>query len=433
MNRFLIAPFVRHVFAVLLLAGLLFTDSCTDHLPAVPPDATALPGDVITSWLTMQLKLALTAPGSPATSPRRYAYASIAAYESIVPGLPAYQSIAPQLNGLTGLPTVTAGQTYYWPACANAALAAMNRNFYPTTSAANKVSIDSLEAANTTQYLKTRPADELARSADFGKKIAAVVFDWAKTDGNDDATPYTPPVGFGLWVPTPPAFAAAAVPNWGKCRPIMASSGAGADQGPPIAYSESPTSAYYAQAKELYDISQTLTTEQKTIATFWPDNSWHDILNQILLSRIAKLDVAATAFVQVSISVSDAQISLFKSKYFYNGLRPITYIRATLNQPTWNALITTPAHPEYPAGHSTTSGAAAQALTLVFGANYKFTDKPYNLPTFAPRSYNSFDEAAAEAGISRLYAGLHYRKTTEVSLVQGKVIANNVGKLKFKK
>ena len=417
-----------------LFAFTLATTSCQDHQIPSPADASTYSASVVTSWLTMQLKLALTAPGGPTPSPRRYAYTGIALYESIVPGLATYQSIAPQLNGLPALPTITPGVSYYWPACANAAMAAMNRNFYPTTSAANKASIDSLEAANTAIYQKDRLTDELNRSADFGKKIAAAVFDWSKSDGNDNATPYTPPVGTGLWVPTPPAFAPAAVPNWGKCRPIVSGSDTGADQGSPIAYSENPVSAYYAQAKELYDISQNLTAEQKIIATYWPDNSWHNILSQVLAIQKPTLDVAAVAFTQLSISMSDAQISLFKSKYFYNGLRPITYIRTVMQQPAWNSLIPTPAHPEYPAGHSVTSGAAAQALTLLFGANYKYTDTPYNLVGFSPRSYNSFDQAAAEAGVSRLYAGLHYRKTTEVSLVQGKTIANNVAqKLKFKK
>src|SRR5206468_1706316 len=105
------------------------------------------------------------------------------------------------------------------------------------TAAANKASIDSLEAANTALYQKDRPVDELTRSADFGRKIAAAVFEWSKTDGNDNTTPYILPVGLGLWVPTPPPFAPAALPNWGKNRPIINGSDAGADQGPPIAYS----------------------------------------------------------------------------------------------------------------------------------------------------------------------------------------------------
>ncbi len=123
-----------------------------------------------------------------------------------------------------------------------------------------------------------------------------------------------------------------------------------------------------------------------------------------------------------------------KSKCLYNAVRSITYIRTVMDQPGWNALISTPPHPEYPAGHSVTSGAAAEALALAFGPNYQYTDKPYNVAGVVPRPFNSFSEAATEAGVSRVYGGIHYRITTEISLLQGKTIAQNLAnKLKFKK
>lgn len=429
--------------SIWLLVCTLLTTSCQDHQPPLAPGATSYSADVVTSWLTMQLKLTQTTLVSPAFPPRRFAYTGIALYESIVPGLAAYQSIAPQLNGLPALPTITPNVSYYWPACANAAAGAMCRSFFPTTSAVNKASIDSLEAANAALYQKDRPADELTRSAEFGRKIAATVSDWSKSDGYDDATPNTLPTGPGLWVPTPPAFAPPAFTNWGKGRLIVPNSDAGADQGPPIPYSEDPASMYYIQAKEIYDMSQNLTTEQRTQALFWGDNpdgksfsGGHSvsILNQVLLAQKPGLEVAAVAFAQLGITISDAQFSLYKVKYKYNTMRPITYIRTVLNQPTWSSLLGTPAHPEYTGGTGVTMGAAAQALTLLFGQNYKFTDNSYNSVGFSPRSYNSFEEAAIESSVSRIYAGLHYRKTGELSLLQGKVIANNVAqKLKFKR
>ena len=442
MKRFLELPRFVYPLRWLLVCSML-TASCQDHLiPNTPPDASTYPAEVMTSWLTMQLKLTQTTPAAAFLMPRRFAYAAISAYESIVPGMSDYQSIAPQLNGLTGLPTITTGETYYWPASANAALAAMNRAYYPTTSAANKASIDSLETAFTTLFLKDHTTEELNRSADFGKKIAAAVFEWSSTDRYSDATPYTVPTGSGLWVPTPPALAAPVGVNIGKARPILANSGTGADQGPPTPFSTDPASAYYAQAKEIYDLSQNLTADQKTIALFWADNAdgksfisghWLSILNQMLLARNAKLGEAITAFVQTSITLSDAQISLFKSKYTYNTMRPITYIRTVLNQPTWNSLIPTPAFPEYPSAHAVQSGAMAKTLTMLFGANTQFADNSYNHVGFSPRFFNSFDEAADEAANSRFYAGIHYLKTDQVSLVQGAQIADNVAKLKFKK
>jgi hypothetical protein len=319
----------------------------------------------------------------------------------------------------------------------------MNRYFHTTASAGGKASIDSLETANKALYQKDRPADEINRSAEFGQKIAAAVFEWSKSDGYDNATPYTLPVGVGLWVPTPPAFGSAAFPYWGQSRLLVAGSDAGADQGAPTPYSEDPASAYYAQAKEVYNISQNLTAEQRTIALFWADNPdgksyvtghWPSILNQVLVIEKPALDAAAAAYAQVGIAVSESIVSLFKGKYVYNALRPITYIRTVMNKPTWNTVISTPAHPEYPSGHAVLSSAAAQTLTLLFGANYKFTDNSYNSVGFSPRSHNSFEEAAIEAGNSRVYAGIHYRNTCDVSQSCGKKIAQNVAnRLKFKR
>ena len=442
MHHFIKLTSFRQPVIGLFMCALL-TASNQNFQHPVNASAATYSADVVTSWLTLQLKITQTTPAPPPFTVRRFAYTGLALYEAIVPGLPDYQSIAPQLNGLPPLPTVSPGVSYYWPASANAALAAMNRYLHPTASSANIASIDSLEATNTALYQKDRPVEELTRSADFGKKIAAAVFEWAKTDGHDSKKPFTLPVGKGMYVPTPPGFVAAAIPHWGQCRPMVSGSDTGADQGAPTPYSEDPASAYYAQVKEVYDISQHLTPEQKTIALFWADDPdgksfggghWMSILNQVLATQKPKLDVAAVAMAQTGIATGEAGICIFKGKYQYNGLRPITYIRTVMQQPSWNALIITPPHPEYPSGHALISGAAAQTLTLLFGDNYSFTDSSYIKLGFSPRSYHSFEEAAIEAGDSRVFGGIHYRKSCDVSQVQGRIVARNVArKLKFKR
>ncbi|MEO6282299.1 MAG: vanadium-dependent haloperoxidase [Dyadobacter sp.] len=404
--------------------------------------AAGLSGDVVTSWLTLQLKITKTTPAPPPVTVRRCGYTGVALYESVAPGLVGYQSIAPQLNGLTNLPAVKPGVSYYWPASANAAMATITRAFFPMTSPANKASIDSLEAANVVIFQKDSPADALTRSAEFGKSIASAVFEWSKTDGSDNKTPFDIPQRAGAWLPTPPSLMAAALPNWGKNRMILIGSDSDADLAVPVPYSTDPNSEYYAQVKEVYDISQSLTPEQKAIAFFWADDPdgksfggahWLSILNQILINKKVDLELAAVAYAKLGIACSESAVSIFKGKYRYNGLRPITYIRTVMNKPEWNTLIVTPPHPEYPSGHAIVSAAAAQTLTLLFGPNFAFTDNSYNLVGFKPRSYKSFEEAAIEAGNSRVYGGIHYRKTCDAGQEQGKKIARNIDeKLKFK-
>ena len=72
--------------------------------------------DVVVKWMDMQLQLMKTATGIPNVAfARHYAYSGIALYEAVVPGMPAYQSLSGQLQGLSGLPQTGPGFAYYWP------------------------------------------------------------------------------------------------------------------------------------------------------------------------------------------------------------------------------------------------------------------------------------------------------------------------------
>ena len=162
--------------------------------------------EVVIKWMDMQLQLMRTATGIPNNAfTRPYAYSGIALYEAVVPGMPAYQSLAGQLSGLSDLPHTEPGFAYHWPCSANAALAYMNKQMFPTTSAANKTSIDSLENALNTQYQGEVDAETINRSIAFGKAVAQKIFEWSETDGYLHASdPYTAPTGPGLWAPTNP-------------------------------------------------------------------------------------------------------------------------------------------------------------------------------------------------------------------------------------
>ena len=103
--------------------------------------------DVALKWIDMQLELMRTSsPFIGGLPPSRvFAYTGIALYEAIVPGMPAYQSLSGQLADMPAMPGIVPGFAYHWPACANAALAAMNRSFFPNTSDYNKKAMNSLE------------------------------------------------------------------------------------------------------------------------------------------------------------------------------------------------------------------------------------------------------------------------------------------------
>jgi hypothetical protein len=186
-------------------------------------------------------------------------------YESVVPGMPAYQTLYGQLTNMPAMPATENGKAYHWAASANAALAYISKQSFPATSAANKASMDSLENALNSAY-QTQVNDEtFDRSVDFGKAVAQLVFQWSTTDGSATVWPaYTPPVGPGLWVSTPPNLPAASTPYWGRNRLFVTGSLDNSDPTLPPSYSTNPSSAYFNMMKEVYDISQTLTGSQES-------------------------------------------------------------------------------------------------------------------------------------------------------------------------
>ncbi|HEU4902732.1 MAG TPA: vanadium-dependent haloperoxidase [Flavisolibacter sp.] len=394
-------------------------------------------------WMDMQLRLmrATTGVANVAFS-RPYVYSGIALYEAVVGGMPAYQTIAPQLNGLTGLPQTVSGLAYNWAAAANAALALLNKQFFPNATAANKTAIDSLEAALNSEFATSTDEEILTRSIAYGKDVAQRVFEWSATDGYQHASdPYIAPQGPGLWVPPSNPVPASSTPYWGNLRQIVNGSGEDAESPAPTAYSTDPSSAFYKMVKQVYDASQSLTANQTAMALYWRDvpglttpGHYVSILKQVLEHNNATLDMAALSYALSGITVFDASISCWASKYKYNLVRPITYIRTVLGHPSWTPLLATPAHPEYPSAHAALSGAAAEAFEEIFGNNYSYTDHSYDYLGMAPRTYTSFRAFAEEAANSRLYAGIHYQPSIDAGLLLGRTVAQNViGKLNFLK
>jgi hypothetical protein len=202
---------------------------------------------------------------------------------------------------------------------------------------------------------------------------------------------------------------------------------------PPPAYSEDQASAFYREALEVYQAVKSLTPEQEAIARFWSDDPmlsptppghWIFIANDILEQQKASLDVSAEVMMRLGVAMADAFIGNWYAKYQYDLLRPVTYIRRVID-PKWEPLLITPPFPEYPSGHSTQSGAAAAVLTAMFGENFAFTDRTHERDGMAARSFASFDAAAAEAGISRLYGGIHFRTAIDQGLAQGRCIGQH--------
>jgi hypothetical protein len=205
-------------------------------------------------------------------------------------------------------------------------------------------------------------------------------------------------------------------------------------------------SPFYLQVKEVFETGKNLTEDQRAIAAFWdcnpyvmnvrghamfatkkvtPGGHWMGIVGIAARKSRASLIQSADAYARTAVALADGFISSWDEKFRSNVVRPETMINAQLDE-SWQPLLQTPPFPEYTSGHSVISTAAATVLTDQFGNNFAFTDDTemeYGLPS---RSFPSFNTAASEAAISRLYGGIHYRMAIEEGVMQGRRVGELV-------
>jgi hypothetical protein len=400
---------------------------------------------VATDWYKLELQMILQA--NPAKSNlavnRLFGYEGISLFEASRFEMANSKSLYRQLYEMPEMPSPEKNNKYSWVIAANAAMATITRDLYPGATAANSASIDSLEKAYIDKISAREGADVVSRSEIFGDSVATAIFNWSKTDlFNHAGDPYTAPVFPGAWVPTPPAFAAAAAPYAGNCRTFMHIFSEGTTPPPPFAYSEDPSSDFYKMVNYDYTISKTLTTDQKNIALFWNDvgagvgytpmGHCINILTQLLDNSNASLATADIAYAKAGIALWDATVVCWRSKFKYNQIRPVTYIQAHIDN-TWLSLIGTPPHPEFPAAHAFITSSIMEVLTSVFGNKYSFTDHTYDFRGFPARSYTSFEDVANECGESRVYGGIHYQPSVDIGHAAGDLVGKAASSLEVTK
>lgn len=404
--------------------------------------AVKLGADVPAAWYALAIKLSgktVNQNVGPIIA-RTFGYMGVALYEAVVPGLAKYQSIQKQLNGLATLPKIDCGEQYFYPECANAALAKIVHHLFGNTSTAQNFTIDSLENVFSTKFMSALPKAVYDRSFNFGQAISNAVYSWSVSDGGDQAylntypASYIPPAGPGLWVPQPGQ--AAQVPYWGNNRTFIKDDATSTQPPPPPAYSTDPSSEIYKEELEVYNESINQDPEHIIIARYWaalpPPCVSISILSSVLAIKNASLSLTAEAYCKVGIATADAMISCYKTKYIYNQLRPITYIRANFN-PAWVSLLPTPPFPDYTSAHSVQTGAVATVLADIFGDNTTFTDNSINNLGFTPRTFTKFSDYANEVGLSRIYGGIHLRSSDFIGLDVGNLLGRQVIELQFRR
>ncbi|MDQ6481651.1 vanadium-dependent haloperoxidase [Dyadobacter sp. LHD-138] len=293
------------------------------------------------------------------------------------------------------------------------------------------------------------PDQLVAQSVAVAQEVAKKIITFSSSDNYSKLSTrlrYRPLKGDGYWFPTPPGYIEGIEPHWKTIRPMLIDSSGQFKPAPPVPFSKDSASAFYKLTYEVYDAGKKLNEKTRFIASYWdcnpfaintsghmsigfkkisPGGHWMNITS--IATTKAKIDLDRGIMIHgiIAATLMDAFISCWDEKYRSNRIRPETVINRYID-PAWQPLLQTPPFPEYTSGHSVVSTAVAEALTYLLGDNFSFTDDTEVIFDLPSRDFKSFRQAAAEAAISRLYGGIHYRDAIENGADQGKRIGEFV-------
>lgn len=267
----------------------------------------------------------------------------------------------------------------------------------------------------------------------LGGAAASLTMSRRASDNSNMSMTYNGGTAVGQWRPTPPGLASAALPHWRYVTPWSVQSAQQFMPGPPPSVDSAAYAAAFDEVKRLGSLNSAERTQEQTDTAFlWragansvtPPGQWFQIAQQAAAQRDLSIDESARLFALVGMAVADAGITAWETKNTYDFWRPITGIQnadidgndATLVDALWKPLLTTPNHQSYTSGHSTFSSAAASVLTAFFG------EGPISFSVSGDgvtREYSSFLAAAQDAGMSRIYGGIHWQFDNQAGLASG--------------
>jgi hypothetical protein len=378
---------------------------------------------------------------SPPVASRLYVYSSLASYEALRFSKAGSESLAGKLHGFGVMPQPVPGKEYDFTLAASKA-------FFDVVHNVKVFSVDSLkryEELLFSNFKNTLKDSVYQRSADFGDSVAKVILARAKNDGYSQSRGKPKYLGSnepGKWRPTPPDYPDGIEWCWNTMKTMVLDSASQFKPAGPPKFSTDSSSTFFRYVHEVYKIDKNLTDEQMAIANYWDDNplvimhSGHMMFGNkkitpgghwmgicAIASKQSGADAVTTAkaYALTSLALYETFISCWDEKYRSSLIRPVTVINETFDD-SWLPYLQTPPFPEYPSGHSAITASAAIVLTSVFGDNFAFQDTSDLRYIGMQRHFNSFNEAAAEASISRVYGGIHYRFSVDDGASQGKKV-----------
>ena len=418
---------MRNFFGIATMCALLLSG-----MAASPRPAAAAAPDPVLEWIGVMNNTVLTAGTAPNVTARVVALVSASVFDAV-------NGIEPRFRPLHVRPDAphNASQS----AAAIQAAYVILMNLYGTQQGA---ALTSQHDASLAALASTEKPQSIAAGVAWGQSVADAIWAWRLTDGFAPTPPpffgvqsiAGTPNSVGFWRPTPPANASGATPQLATTTPFVLTRPSQFRVPPPLALNSPEYIADLNEVRQMGSLTSTSrSSEQTEVALFWALNTalaWDRIAVQLSVARGLSLTENARLFEVLNVSMVDAIIACWDSKYRYLSWRPVTAIRAAAApgdpdsnwQPLLDSLTGTPAHPEYPSAHSSFSGAAAFVLADFFGENTAFSLTSEIRP--GTRSYTSFSEAIAEIADARVFGGIHLRSSCARGNSLGRAVADYV-------
>jgi len=287
-----------------------------------------------------------------------------------------------------------------------------------------------LDEALTASLSGIADPESRSKGIELGKQAAAGVLALRANDGSVAQENYRPSAKPGAYVPTiVPSFSTV-----GATTPWVMTSGSQFRPEPPPALDSQTWTRDLNEIREIGARNSTKrTAEQTTIGRFWflvGARTYNPIVRQAALAKNMDVVDCARLFALASIAGNDALVAVFDAKYHYNLWRPITAIRnaditlntATPREESWLALGETPMHPEYPCAHCITSATISTVLRNIVGDDFGEFSLTSSTAPGVTRKWTRLQDYSDEVSNARIYAGFHYRFSTEVGKEMGKKI-----------
>ena len=375
--------------------------------------------DPVLEWNAIMVST--TAGQNPVAQARFAAITQLAVFEAVNA---IDKDFDPYLGTLAAPPTASA------EAAAVVAAHAVLKNYFPANAAA-------LDAARATSLAGIADGIRKQQGISVGAAAAAAMIALRTDDGSAPPEFYLPASSNpGEWQLTPSCPAAGGVLlQWRNLRPFAIETTDQFRSAPPPALTSRRYTRDFWEVRLVGGVDSRFRPQSRAdVAQFYaataPVTAWNAAASQVAVEQGRSMSENARALALLNVAISDAQASVFETKYHYNFWRPETAIRAgdadgnlfTRGDPDFKPFVLTPCFPSYASGHGSSSGAAREVLERILGARHHFITLSNPAVAGVVLQYSNFQQITRDIDDARVYGGIHFRFDQEAAAKLGRQV-----------